>query len=59
MQGKMKAALMPGSEKPEIAGSALHYCKNGRIGDFVVRYSFVLSHEAGGAAAANTKGKVL
>jgi L-iditol 2-dehydrogenase len=70
MQGKMKAAVMPGPEKIEIAerdipqpksnevlvkleyvgicGSDLHYYENGRIGDFIVNFPFILGHESGG-----------
>ncbi|MHC6202553.1 NAD(P)-dependent alcohol dehydrogenase [Breznakiellaceae bacterium SP9] len=31
-----------------VCGSDLHYFENGRIGDFIVKYPFVLGHEAGG-----------
>jgi L-iditol 2-dehydrogenase len=31
-----------------ICGSDLHYYENGRIGNFIVKYPFVLGHECGG-----------
>ena len=31
-----------------VCGSDLHYYENGRIGDFIVKYPFVLGHESGG-----------
>jgi L-iditol 2-dehydrogenase len=31
-----------------VCGSDLHYYENGRIGNFIVQYPFVLGHEAGG-----------
>ena len=31
-----------------VCGSDLHYFENGRIGDFIVKYPFVLGHESGG-----------
>lgn len=35
-----------------ICGSDLHYFEKGRIGDFVVKYPFVLGHEAAGEVVA-------
>lgn len=35
-----------------ICGSDVHYWKEGRIGDFVVREPMILGHEAGGTVAA-------
>ena len=35
-----------------ICGSDLHYYETGAIGDFVVRYPFVLGHEPGGTVVA-------
>ena len=34
-----------------ICGSDVHYLKNGRIGDFVVKDPMVLGHEASGVVA--------
>ena len=31
-----------------VCGSDLHYFKNGRIGDFIVNYPFILGHECAG-----------
>ena len=31
-----------------VCGSDLHYYENGRIGDFIVKYPFVLGHESAG-----------
>ncbi|MBQ1312883.1 MAG: NAD(P)-dependent alcohol dehydrogenase [Blautia sp.] len=35
-------------ENVGVCGSDLHYFESGRIGDFIVKYPFVLGHEAGG-----------
>jgi L-iditol 2-dehydrogenase len=34
-----------------VCGSDLHYYENGRIGDFVVNFPFILGHESGGVVA--------
>lgn len=39
-----------------VCGSDLHYYEEGRIGDFVVEFPFVLGHEAGGTVAALGEG---
>ena len=34
-----------------VCGSDLHYYENGRIGDFIVNFPFILGHECGGVVA--------